>query len=179
MSAHWRARGARVTRFVGRLRRLPWRGALLALMVLIIALAARNAATPGGESTALHEAALAGDSQSIDQLLAEGEPVDAADLTGQTPLMLAATRGNVGAVRALLDRGADVNAADLSRETPLHMAAIFGNAQVVAELLARGAAVDRRDSCGRTPFQLAAGAGRKDIAKLLIDHAADLKTAPR
>lgn len=59
----------------------------------------------------LFQAAFAGETWRIRELLAKGAHVNAADWKyGFTPLMWAARKGNLGAVRYLIKRGANVNA---------------------------------------------------------------------
>ena len=61
----------------------------------------------GGQMTALHHAALHGDSFLIRALLKEGADIDARTTTGETPLWFACNGGYLPAVRELLMAGAD------------------------------------------------------------------------
>ncbi len=74
---------------------------------LLRANASAKAVTDEG-TTALHLAAMGGDTVIVSALLAAGCDVNATEPNwGQTPLMLAAERGRAGAVRVLLRNGAD------------------------------------------------------------------------
>ena len=65
-------------------------------------------AVTGEGTTALHLAAMGGDTVIVAALLAAGCDVNAAEPNwGQTPLMLAAERGRAGAIRVLLRKGAN------------------------------------------------------------------------
>lgn len=60
--------------------------------------------------------------------------------------------------------------------TPLHYAANRGDAAEVARLLAAGADVNAKGNCGQTPLHLA---GTAAVAKLLLEHGADLNAASK
>ena len=60
----------------------------------------------------LHDAARAGDLESIGELLRAGLPIDATDTDGRTPVMVATVARQTEAVRALVDAGADVDIQD-------------------------------------------------------------------
>ncbi len=61
-------------------------------------------------------------------------PVDAPDIDGVTPLMLAARYGLVDVVACLLRLGADVNSCDVGQCTPLHYSYAFGQLDVATYL---------------------------------------------
>jgi ankyrin repeat protein len=73
-------------------------------------------------------------------LLDSGARVNAADVRGLTPLMLAVASESQSAdrVRALLKAGAEVNAKSTAGETALDWALKFGNADVIAALRSAG-----------------------------------------
>ena len=86
--------------------------------------------------TLLHFAALCGNREMVEVLLAGGGDIDA-DSDEGTPLHVAALRGDREVVTALLAGGADVGASGRKGETPLHSAA-------GGRLGRRGRAVGRR-----------------------------------
>ncbi len=96
--------------------------------------------------------------------------VDAANASGETPVMMAALRGRADAVRVLLDKGAALN-----REgwTPLHYAATGPEVGIVRLLLDRGAVIDAQSPNGTTPLMMAAQYGSPDAAVLLLERRAD------
>lgn len=71
-----------------------------------------------------------------------GAPVDLADASGNTLLMLAAYHGHAASVSALAARGADVNRLNDRGQSPLAGAVFKGEDEVVAVLLAHRADPD-------------------------------------
>lgn len=97
--------------------------------------------------------------------------LDAANETGETPLMMAALRSRLDWCQRLVARGAKVH-----REgwTPLHYAAAGAARDVVAWFLAQpGVVIDARSPNGTTPLMMAAGYGTEDSAVLLLSRGAD------
>jgi ankyrin repeat protein len=93
--------------------------------------------------------------------------VNAKDVQGQTPLMLAAAFGSAEAVQLLLTNGADARAASNGGVTALHWAA--PNAAKVKMLLGAGADVHAVSQLGRTPLLVAASAnGTAESVRLLL-----------
>jgi ankyrin repeat protein len=128
------------------------------------------------------KAAQEGDAARLRELLiAEPSLANAENNDGLTSLGFASHFGQKDAVQVLLDCGADVNATSHSKvsfipsNTALH-AAIAGNKSrdVVEVLIKNGADVNAVDSNEHTPIQAAAFEGNLEIAKLLIEHGADL-----
>jgi hypothetical protein len=96
------------------------------------------AAADAGE--ALRKAASAGDLAKVQELLAAGVDVNAANGYGGTALAFACDRGHAAVVDLLLARGADANVADTYyHATPLVWAVDKGHAEIVRSLLAKGA----------------------------------------
>jgi ankyrin repeat protein len=133
--------------------------------------------------------AFGNDSGTVQQLIAAGAPVNAANVAGTTPLMSAAANGNVASVQLLLKAGANVNAVagppmfpvkngivDLGKFTPLILASTYGPASIVKTLLDAGADVNAREARGMTPLMYAAATDHGDIeiARMLIARGADL-----
>jgi uncharacterized protein len=125
-------------------------------------------AGPLGETTLLQDAALKGQVEMINLLLAHQADVNSRNAQGATALHDAALAGERAAAETLLDHGADVNARDSeSGETPLHRAASWGRVEVVELLLARGADPSIKDKKGRTALDLAVENGQQDVAAVL------------
>jgi ankyrin repeat protein len=115
----------------------------------------------------LLDAARAGRTDEVRDLLAEGADVNTANTAGKTVLMMAAAFGNARIVDILLAEGADVNAKDKSQSTALIAAAYNGNLHVVKSLLARGADVNVKSKNGVTAMSTATTVGHEAVAKYL------------
>ncbi|HET9767542.1 MAG TPA: ankyrin repeat domain-containing protein, partial [Thermoanaerobaculia bacterium] len=117
----------------------------LVLTVLLVASRAASGAAAGGAAAAdpgeaLRGAASAGDLAKVQELLAAGVDVNAANSYGGTALAFACDRGHAAVVDLLLARGADVDVADrYYHSTPLSWAVERGHAEIVRSLLAKGA----------------------------------------
>lgn len=92
----------------------------------------------------------------VQELLAAGADVDAADNSSNTPLHAAVRCGHVSVIRPLLAAGPNVAATNSLGVPPLHAAASRGSVEIVELLLAAGASPSAPDSKGNTPLQLAA-----------------------
>nr|WP_315186135.1 ankyrin repeat domain-containing protein [uncultured Albidiferax sp.] len=93
----------------------------------------RATATPPLAS-ALQEAARKGHTSQLNDLLARGAPLDAADTEGRTPLMLATIHNHPEMVQRLLAAGANVTLVDRSGSTALAHARRLGHGRI-AELI--------------------------------------------
>lgn len=101
-----------------------------------------------------------------------GTDVNAQNLAGETPLMMAAMKGNLALCEALIERGADV---DRPGWTPLHYAAAGSSLPALRLLLAEGALVDARAPNGRTPLMMAALYADESLVEALLAAGADLR----
>jgi len=127
----------------------------------------------GVEAAPIHEAALAGDTQRVRQLLDEGVDVNAADDVG-TPLQWALFANQIEMVYLLLEAGAEPNI-EGPTGTPLQMAVASGNIKIVRPLLEHGADPNMGDRSA--PLVAAAMKGSLEIVKLLFAHDADASFA--
>jgi ankyrin repeat protein len=129
-------------------------------------------------STPFMYAALYGDAALLKQLLAGKADPNAHNDANATALLYAAT--DFAKTKALVEAGADVNARSDDGRTPLLIAAgIPGNIATVRLLLDRGATVNpaSRSFADSTPLRGAIEAPDYDIAKLLVERGADVKSA--
>jgi ankyrin repeat protein len=142
------------------------------------------------KTTALRAATLGNDTETIKMMIDAGVDVNAADLPGITPLMMAAGwNGNLAAVKMLLAKGANVNAvsrpvmglpskngpSEFGSLTALLMAAGFGPPELVKTLLDAGADPNAKDVRGMTPLMLAVANDHQDrsVIRLLLERGAD------
>jgi ankyrin repeat protein len=132
-----------------------------------------NALSSGNKESLIVVAAMQGDPEIIEELIAHGANVNAASRTG-SPLYWAARQGNLEAVRRLLARGANVNYNALDGGTALHSALGDGNDVRIAELLLdKGADLEAANS-GLTPLMMAALFHRVDWVRLFIRRGAQV-----
>lgn len=111
----------------------------------------------------------------VELLLESGANVNHRNKAGNTPLLEACSQGHVSIARLLLDRRADIDApTETTYDSALTWACTLGNSEVVELLLERNAAVEHRTKDGCTALMFAALAGHERVAKLLLDHKAEI-----
>ncbi|XP_062917779.1 putative palmitoyltransferase ZDHHC13 [Mobula hypostoma] len=143
----------------------------LSMVVLLVKYGADPSLVDREGFTCLHLAIQFQQMPIIAYLVAKGQNVDAADMNGQTPLMLAASR-IIGPepTRFLIKLNASINAVDkLHKNTPLHWAVLSGNVAALNVLLAAGANVEVKNAMGETPLGLAQQNRNPWIIHSLID----------
>ncbi len=144
----------------------------LVSMFLAVVIFSNNA-----DANELLNAALSGDADKVEKLLAEGAEVD--PLGPASPLYFAAQNGHLDIVEILVEHGADVNAMS-SNGTPLHIAARRNRAKIVEVLLISGADPHAVGGNYRhTPLHMAAGTGAIDAARVLLENGADINARTR
>jgi ankyrin repeat protein len=120
-------------------------------------------------------AALHGNAESIELLLAAGVDVNGTNKYGATPLIYAT--GDRNKVRALLAHGADPNRASLLGTTPLIAAAGYpDSARSLALLLEAGANIHATNKTGFDAVWRAAYGGHTEAVKLLLKRGANPNT---
>jgi len=119
-------------------------------------------------------AAMKGDVEKVELLLADGADVNGAQGDGSTALHWAAYREDAELVRRLLEAGADVTKRTRVGEmTPLFMAAQSGSGPAVELLLEAGADAGLASTNGTTPLMVAAASGSVAAVGPLLDHGVD------
>ncbi|MCX6928749.1 MAG: ankyrin repeat domain-containing protein [Verrucomicrobia bacterium] len=124
-------------------------------------------------STALHLAALEGQTEIVRLLLNSRADVNARGLREETPLHMAMYDGHREVVELLLAKQANVNAQNSAGETPLHVAERKGYRDLVEMLLNHHAEVNVKDQQEGTPLHAAAAGGHKEVVELLLSQNAD------
>jgi ankyrin repeat protein len=144
-----------------------------ALAVLPLRALIHAAATP--TPTAVVEAAMQGNHETVRALLKEGADVNTAQADGMTALHWAAQKNDVDLAKMLLYAGANLKATTrIGGYTPLLVAAKLGHAEVIDALLASGSDPNAPTMNGTTPLMFAAQAGNVPAVKTLLDKGADV-----
>ena len=128
--------------------------------------------------TALHYAALDGNTQMISLLIDNGAELEAKTSTGSaTPLHYAARSPSDSSdpVRQLLLARADKEATTALGDTPLHLAIERDNQACITYLLESGANIEAPGNTGWRPIHLAAGKGQLKTVKALLDRGANIE----
>ncbi len=121
-----------------------------------------------GDTTPLREAAMAGDAESMNLLIARGADIKAAGAGALTGAVEANCWKCVDLVAKSMDAGAFTST--------LLSVVVYGDTNAVRYLLDHGANVNVSDVTGRTPLMYACNNDRLplDTVKLLVEHGADL-----
>jgi ankyrin repeat protein len=138
-------------------------------------------AAAGDGLTAIHQAAMNGDTESAQILIYSGANLKATTrLGGYTPLLLAAKNGDAAMIETLLKGAADPNQATTNGTSPLMFAAASGNVVAVRVLIDRGADVAAKEKAmGQDALMFAAAKGRTDVVKVLIGKGGNVKAATK
>jgi uncharacterized protein len=134
-------------------------------------------AVDGEGHTALFAAAVACNTDVLDQVLARSPQLNQRDKRGATALFYAASQGRSDVLRRLIRHGADVNLPDASGKTPLMVAVMMNHPAAAKVLLDAGADIDRQDSDGGTALLDAVESGRLEVAQMLLSHGANPRLA--
>ena len=143
------------------------------------------AAPPSGDDVPLRaahydspvaDAAMRGDAEAVEALIARGADVNVPQDDGMTALHWASERADGELVRVLLGAGADIGAVTrIGDYTPLHLGARAGSADAVEALLEAGSDPDAVTTTGTvTAMHFAAGAGGADAIASLARHGAEI-----
>lgn len=128
----------------------------------------------GLSATPLHYAAMYGSVDAVRFLLDRGANPNAANLAGETPLILGAW--DLARTRLMVQHGGDVNAASNRGVTPLMVAAnTHADLALVQYLIAHGAEANARDKDGIDVLMRAASSGDPETIALLLAHGANPK----
>ena len=138
-------------------------------------------AAQGDGMTALHWAAMNGDTELAQMLVYAGANVKATTRIGSyTPLYIASQQGHAAVLEVLINAGANAKAGTANGTTPLMAAAQAGGVEAVKVLIEHGADVNARDGVReQTPLMYAAAANRAAVIELLAAKGADLKAASK
>ena len=110
----------------------------------------------------------------VEQLGANGRPVDAKDEDSNTALMMPSRNGKDEMVAMLIEKGAPLDEKDKFGNTALMLAIKKNYKEMVALLIEKGASLDEKNKDGRTALMKASAAGDKEVVALLIEKGAPL-----
>ena len=144
---------------------------LITTAAIVLATALNSSAATS--DARLFEAARGNDLIQVQQLLATGAQIDAADANGNTALMIAAAHGYTEIARLLIDSGADVDARGYIGNTALIYAAQEGHAEIAQLLIDGGADASARNQYGSSAPKLAVGWGHGEVAQVLTESHTD------
>lgn len=95
-------------------------------------------------------------------------PVDSADASGRTALMIATRSNAIDAARALIEAGADVNAKDDLHDSPYLYAGAEGRLEILKLTVAAGADLNSVNRYGGTALIPAAHHGHTEVVRYLL-----------
>lgn len=129
----------------------------------------------GNSSTRILEAAASGNYGTVKLCLQDGSPINASDIKGRTPLMLASEKGYQSVVDLLMEQeGIDLIAQDREGWTALMYACAEGHISVAVVLLDADVPTNTANKFGNTALMWAVRRGHKDVVALLLKEGADL-----
>ncbi|XP_022606960.1 ankyrin repeat domain-containing protein 6-like [Seriola dumerili] len=130
---------------------------------------------PGpGHQTALHRAAMVGNSDAMSALIQGGCAVDLQDRDGNTALHEVSWHGFSQCVKLLVKAGADVHIGNKAGNTALHLACQNAHAQTARLLLLGGATPDTKNNMGDTCLHVAARYNNLTLVKILLSSLCSL-----
>jgi ankyrin repeat protein len=122
--------------------------------------------------------------EQIEKYLMKGADINAKDVFGRTPLMIASENGETDVVKFLLEEGADVNVKDDNENTALSYAVsksyymIHNNEEIINMLLKAGANVNcfcnDENKLNDSPLMIASFFGLVRIVTILLKYGADV-----
>jgi hypothetical protein len=116
-----------------------------------------------------------GNSKAAAEMLeANPELIDAEDMKGYTPLIIAVYNNQPEVVDLLLQKGAKVEVQDQAGNTALMGVCFRGYKELVPKLLQAGAEVNQRNYQGANALTFAATFGHLEIAEMLLEKGADM-----
>ena len=130
---------------------------------------------PEVETRTLHELAATDDTDALRHALQLGQPVEALDALGQTPLHIAAIKNKPANIGVLLAFRANLHAKTQKEKVDaLYLACAHGSRDAIKQLMAKGGKPDSTAPNGWTAVHVAAINGRDAVLQLLHDLGKDL-----
>jgi len=134
-------------------------------------------AMPAIEQSVSQEFLVAARANNTEKLIAglkSGLPVDSADTSGRTALMIATHANAIDAARVLIEAGADVNAKDRLQDSPYLYAGAEGRLDILKMTVAAGADLKAVNRYGGTALIPAAHHGHVEVVRYLLTTKTDI-----
>ncbi len=128
------------------------------------------------QPASLLEAVLLGNRSAVENFIALGADVNAAEEDGTTPLMRAVHGRFTGTAKRLIDAGANVAARNRYGVTALYLAARGGDATTTRALLIAGLDANTALPGGETALMTAARSGHTDVVGVLLTGSSEIES---
>lgn len=143
----------------------PWLIALLLAMSILPMTA---------YAQAMLDAAQRGDTAGVEGLIASGVPIDQANASGQTPLLLAVQNNHLAVATRLIDAGANINAQASNQDTPWLLAGALGRTAMLRHMLPKGPDFGVRNRFGGNALIPACERAHVDTVAFLVTTPIDV-----
>ncbi|HZX85771.1 MAG TPA: ankyrin repeat domain-containing protein [Reyranella sp.] len=119
-------------------------------------------------------AAERGDTAGVERLIASGAPIDQANTSGQTPLLLAVQNNHLAVATRLIDAGANINAQAANQDTPWLLAGALGRTAMLRHMLPKGPDFGVRNRFGGNALIPACERAHVDTVAFLVTTPIDV-----
>ncbi|MDR1257112.1 MAG: ankyrin repeat domain-containing protein [Spirochaetaceae bacterium] len=133
-------------------------------------------ARDGLDNTVLHHVTQWKLDSAIAMIAAKGASLEAANVTGETPLFIAVKIDSASTVRALLNSGASISGRDTLGNTALHTAVRWNALSATEALVDAKAEINAYNLYGKTPLHDAVRLGVYGMETLLVERGAYLES---
>ena len=120
------------------------------------------------------EATEHGDTAGVERLIASGSPIDQANASGQTPLLLAVQNNHLAVASRLIDAGANINAQAANQDTPWLLAGALGRTAMLRHMLPKGPDFSIRNRFGGNALIPACERAHVDTVAFLVTTPIDV-----
>lgn len=120
------------------------------------------------------DAAERGDTAGVERLIASGAPIDHANASGQTPLLLAVQNDHLAIATQLIDAGANINAQAANKDTPWLLAGALGRTAMLRHMLPKGPDFSIRNRFGGNALIPACERAHVDAVAFLVTTPIDV-----
>jgi ankyrin repeat protein len=137
-----------------------------------------NFRSPADSSAPLNISALNGSISIAINFISQGADVNATDVLGYTPLMIAIQQNDTAMVHLLLDNGADIDILNYQGYSALHIASEKGESEIIKLLLSAGVNPNLPDRSNVTALKIARLNENYQVVKILRKNGANPSMMP-